>query len=132
MCFSSISLFLSPQCFSSLSVIPPDFFFPSLLSTTKIPSVSSTPTSLHLSPPPCSTQSWWPPQSVVCLTKLSMAVCQSHINSQPWGEKQSRAEGSGMLLWDGHMSTHFLLTYIQGTLQRNTATRVQRHTENER
>lgn len=35
-------------------------------------------------PPSIYFQTWCPPQSSVCPTKLSVAVCQSHINSQPW------------------------------------------------
>lgn len=51
------------------------YFHPHLLKTCSFASL----------PPAPSTQfwSWWPPRSVVCLTMLSVAVCQSHINSQP-------------------------------------------------
>lgn len=48
-------------------------------------SVSTAPLSIYFQP-------WCPPQSAVCPTKLSVAVCQSHINSQPWKGKRGETE----------------------------------------
>lgn len=63
----------------------PRIFLPSLTPPLKLP-LSAFPLSRRTPPAPCARfQSWWPPPSLVCLTKLSVAVCQSHVNSQPWG-----------------------------------------------
>lgn len=73
----SVSLCVLESLSLSLSLIPHYFFsfHPHSLKTCSFASL----------PPAPSTQfrSWWPPRSVVCLTMLSVAVCQSHINSQP-------------------------------------------------
>lgn len=76
---------LSHIVFSSLWLNPLRFLFSSLSFHYQTPFVRSL--FPHPTPPPLSPRfpSWWPPLSVVCLTKLSVAVCQSHINSQPWG-----------------------------------------------
>lgn len=65
-CFFFVLIFLS--CFISLALLRP---LKVLSSASPLP---------HCIPPLLSAQfqSWWPPVSVVCLTKLSVAVCQSH------------------------------------------------------
>lgn len=77
--FFFCSDFLS--CFISLALLRP---LKVLSSASPLP---------HCIPPLLSAQfqSWWPPMSVVCLTKLSVAVCQSHQLSA-FGETQSSAE----------------------------------------
>lgn len=69
------------------------------------------PSAPSLRPPPSiQFQPWRPPQSVLCPTKLSVAVCQSHINSQPWkGGRAGRKMGNHGYSW---MDIWQVLIYI--------------------
>lgn len=79
--------------------------------------VSTPPTSVTTTTTTIYFQSWCPPQSAVCPTKLSVAVCQSHIKSQPWGwggggtEQEGRWETMVTVGWTSGRHTYILIHY---------------------
>lgn len=75
---------------------------------------NSRPSALTSPPPPIYFQPWCPPQSSVCLTKLSVAVCQSHINSQPWrgGNRAGRKMGTMVTVqWTSGRHSYTVMHY---------------------
>lgn len=97
----SVSLF--PHIVFCFLWINPLLFFLPLLLTTKTPFVSFPPPWSYPpphQPPSTCFQSWWPPQSVVCLTKLSMAVSHTSTLSLR-GETDQSGERRKMMVTVG-------------------------------